>query len=136
MRTISPGSISRMYSAPSASKAQRFAGHAILPAGVLPITSGRTPQDRGTASMRSGNKNSRLNDPCKCLSTCGSGSCLLDMRWLGQQVNDDFRVGRALENVPVFFVFLAQQSGVDQIAVVRHRNGAQQILPQQRLGVA
>ena len=31
---------------------------------------------------------------------------------------------------------LAEQLGVDQIAVVGHRDGAHQILPQQRLGVA
>ena len=61
---------------------------------------------------------------------------LFDVRRLGQQMHDDFGVGRALENVAVLFVFLAQKRGVDQIAVVRHRDRAHQILPQQRLGVA
>ncbi len=61
---------------------------------------------------------------------------LLRVRRFGQQVHNDFGIRRALENVPVFFVLLAEKAGVDEIPVMSHRHGAHQILPEQRLGVA
>ena len=59
-----------------------------------------------------------------------------NMAGLGQQVDDDLGVGRALEDVPVGFVLRAQQGGVDQVAVVGDRHRTQVEAAQQRLGVA
>ena len=61
---------------------------------------------------------------------------LLHVRRLGQQVNDDFRVGRRLENMPVLFILRAEQGRIDQISIVSDGHGTHQILPQQRLRVA
>ena len=61
---------------------------------------------------------------------------LVHMRGLGQQVHDDFGVGRALEDVAVLFVLVAKELCVDQISVVRHGDRADRIFAQERLGVA
>jgi hypothetical protein len=58
-----------------------------------------------------------------------------DVARLGQQVDDDLGVGRALEDVPVGLVLLPEQLGVDQVPVVRHGHLPERELPQQRLGV-
>ena len=54
---------------------------------------------------------------------------LVQILRLGQQVNDDLGVGRALEDVTLLFVLCPQDLRVDQISVVRDCDGAQRILP-------
>lgn len=61
---------------------------------------------------------------------------LLRMGRFSQQMDDDFRVGGALKNVPVLFVLLTEKLGIDQVAVMRHRDGSEAILAEQRLGIA
>src|SRR4051812_953644 len=58
------------------------------------------------------------------------------MRGLGKQMNDDLGVGRALEDVTLLFILAAQERGVHEISVVRHRNRTHVKLAQQRLRVA
>ncbi len=74
--------------------------------------------------------------PARCFSTCGSGSsfcaCVgLARRWTM------ISVSVVLWKIcPCSSYMPAEQSGVDQIAVMRHRHRAHEILPQQRLGIA
>ena len=55
--------------------------------------------------------------------------------WLREQVQDDFAVGGGLENGAFAFEFVAQDIGVDQIAVVRDRDLAAHAIDHERLRV-
>ena len=61
---------------------------------------------------------------------------LFNMTRFGQKVNDDLGVGRALKNVAVPFVFMAEEFCIDEVAVVGDGDRPHEVLPQQRLGVA
>jgi len=56
------------------------------------------------------------------------GVVLINVGGLGQQVNDNFGVSRALKNMPVLFVLPPEELGVNQITIVSHSHGAHQIL--------
>ena len=134
MRTISPGSTSRTYVAPIASNAHVSLATHHCPSAVCPSASGRMPHGSRQASMRSGNRNNRLNAPCKCLSTCGIGSCFstcdgLASRWTMISVSVVL-----WKMCPCFSYSVRSSRGVDQIAVVRHRHRAHRILPQAAAG--
>jgi hypothetical protein len=60
----------------------------------------------------------------------------LCMSGFGEEVDDDFGVGGALENVAMLFVLFAEESGVDEIAVVGDGYGSDEILAEKRLGIA
>ncbi len=59
----------------------------------------------------------------------------LGMGWLGEQMNDDFGIGCALENMAVLFVLAAKEAGVDEVAVVGDGDGAEEEFAQERLSV-
>ena len=83
-----------------------------------------------------GKQKQQAERPLQMLQHVRQRIVLFHVRRLGQQVNDDFGIGRALEDMAVFLVLLAEQGGVDQIAIVRDGDRPQEILPQKRLGVA
>ena len=60
---------------------------------------------------------------------------LLGVSRLGEQMDDDFRVGCALENVAMLFVLTAEQRGIDEIAIMCNGDRAEQEFSQQRLCV-
>ena len=54
---------------------------------------------------------------------------------LGQEMHDDLRVVGGFEDAAVGFVFVPEQAGVDQVAVVGHRHLPTRVLGQQWLAV-
>ncbi len=56
-------------------------------------------------------------------------------RRLGEQVRNDFAVGCRLENGAFAFQLIAQDGGIDQIAIVRHRDLAAKTIDHERLRV-
>ena len=57
------------------------------------------------------------------------------VRRLGEKVQNDFAVGRGLENGAFAFQFVAQDIGVDQVAVVRDRDLAAETIDHERLRI-
>ncbi len=74
--------------------------------------------------------------PLQMLENVREWISFLHVRWFGEEVDDDFGVGGALEDVAMLFVLLAEEGGVDQIAVVGDGDGAHEIFAEKRLGVA
>ena len=124
MRTISPGSISRTYSASIASNAHVSLATHQCPSRVLPSTSGRMPHGSRHGFDAIGEQEQQAERALQMLAARAAADRLVHVRRLGQQVNDDLGVGRALENVPVLLVLPPEQLRVDQVAVVRHRDRA------------
>jgi len=60
---------------------------------------------------------------------------LVLMGRLGQQMNDDLRIATGFEDAAVGLVFVPQQAGIDQIAVVGDRDLSPRIFCQQGLTV-
>jgi hypothetical protein len=57
------------------------------------------------------------------------------LRRLSQEMRNDFAIGRGLENGAFAFQLIAENSGVDQVAVVRHRDLAAKTIDHERLRV-
>ena len=128
MRTISPGSTSRTNSALDRVERARLARHAPVPLGRL-AQHQRPDAPRVAAGLHPvGKQEQQAERPLQVLEHVRQRVVLLDVARLGQQVDDDLGVGRALENVPVLLVLAAEQGGVDQVAVVgdgdRRRGGS------------
>jgi hypothetical protein len=113
----------------------RLAGDAPVPSAVFPIASGRTPHGSRQASMRSGT-GTAAERALQMLAARAAADRRVQVRRLGQQVNDDFRVGRALEDVAQLLVLAAEHAALIRLPLCATATGPHRILPQQRLRVA
>ena len=137
---VDPHDLPRLHialkSRPDRIKCARLAGHAPIAVGRLADRQRPNPP-RVAARLHSIRKQKQQAErPLQVLQHVRHRIVLFHVRRLGQQVNDDFRVGRRLENMPVLLVLRAEQGGVYQISIMSHRHRPHQILPQQRLRVA
>ena len=113
---VDPHDLARLDLADIAWRRSRRTAHVSLathqwPVGVLPRTSGRMPHGSRTGFHPVGKQKQQAERPLQVLEHVRQRVVLLKVRRLGQQVDDDFGVGRALEDVAVLFVLLGGAAG-------------------------
>ena len=137
--TTSPGSTSRISSAPIRSNAQVSEATqypSVLPSGATtrPIDSGRRPCGSRNATTHSSVITTVENAPCIRGRISASASCTLLRRMRAEQRGDDLRVRRGPKRNVLSAQLGVQLDGVDQIAVVRQRQRTP-VVAHDRLGV-
>ena len=112
-----------------------FAGHDVAPAGRL--TDAQRPNPIGIAGRLDviGEQEDERVGALEMVENVPQRVGLVLMGRLGQQMNDDLGVATGLEDAAVGLVFVPQQAGIDQIAVVGDRDLPPGILRQQGLTV-
>ena len=137
---INPHDLPRLHLAlkprPNRIKRAGLAGHAPMPVGRLANRQRPNPPRIAAGFHAIGKQKEQTERPLQMFQHVRHRIVLLHVRRLGQQMNDNFCVGRRLENMPMLLVLGAKQRGIDQISIVSNRHRPHQILPEQRLGVA